>query len=58
MIDQELQSWVKAARAGLSNQEMINIQNDDGNSDARFNTFHWGFSLCSQKVRLTTIRRF
>ena len=32
---------------------MVTIQNDDGSGDFRFEAFHWGFSLCSQKVRLT-----
>ena len=53
MIDKELLSRLEAARAALSNQAMMTIQNDDGNGDPRFESFHWGFSLCSQKVRLT-----
>ncbi len=53
MTDQRLKLLVKAARAGLSKPEMTTIQNNSDLSDFRFEAFHWGFSLCSQKVRLT-----
>ena len=55
MIDKELQSRFEAARADLSNQEIVSIQNNDGSGNPRFETFHWGFSLCSQKVLLKDV---
>jgi len=42
---------VAEARKELVVSDRITIQNGDANKQPRFEVWHWGFSLCSQKVR-------
>ena len=48
---EEFDRRIDDARQELTVPERITIQNDDANETPRFEVWHWGFSLCSQKVR-------
>lgn len=47
----EFEKRVDDARRELTVSERITIQNGNSTEKPRFEVWHWGFSLCSQKVR-------
>ena len=48
---EEFDRRIDDARQELTVPERTTIENDDANETPRFEVWHWGFSLCSQKVR-------
>jgi hypothetical protein len=51
MPESEFDLRVDAARKELKDPEQVTVQNGDSTSQPRFEVWHWGQSLCSQKVR-------
>ena len=51
MPESEFDLRVDAARKELKDPEQVTVQNGDPTSHPRFEVWHWGQSLCSQKVR-------
>lgn len=48
---EEFDKLLEAAQNELISPDCITVQNQDFNNPPRFEIWHWGFSLCSQKVR-------
>ncbi|MDC0196317.1 glutathione S-transferase family protein [Gammaproteobacteria bacterium] len=48
---EEFDKRLEAARNELNFTECVTVQNQSLNTTPRFEIWHWGFSLCSQKVR-------